>query len=395
LFAAVIMGLLLATLHGCALLVVAPLRGWRSQRAPRAGRLRLAVIVPCCGELQGELTANLLAIAGQRRLPDRLILVAREQRDSATPIMKRVQRRFPFVHIVFAGAAGACCQKNRNLLAGLAHAGDAEILVFADSDIRPGATWLDDLVEPLEADPSIGAASALCAAPAADGRLLSAMQALFTLHTAGFQRLGGLIWGGSVAVRVSVFAASGVAAAWARTAVDDLILWKRIRRHARVVTLPALRSGASARPTDWRSSLAWNVRQYQYSAIYFPVVYAALVAWELLAVATLLGLPVGAALGVPPATALAPAVAYLTTMTALDLALLSRAPGRSRAPARAAAALLFPLIIIYVALVAWRQRELIWAGIAYRMDDEGNVESVELRVPELQGEAPAADTEPS
>src|ERR1022692_996901 len=203
----------LAITHAVLLLVVAPLRGWKrcgSQRSHVAMRLRTTVIVPCCGDLDGELAENLHAIARQDRRPDRLILVARTDKDAAIPSMKRLKVAFPFVELVVSGGAKRCGQKNHNLLAAVALAGEAEVYVFADSDIRPEQSWLDALLEPLETDPSIGAATALCDLPPDDDSVVRVTQALFTLHQSRFQRLIAVTWGGSTAVRACLFHAAGL-----------------------------------------------------------------------------------------------------------------------------------------------------------------------------------------
>ena len=349
--------------------------------------MRVAVIVPCCNDLQGELQENLLAIARQRRRPDRLILVARGGGDTALPVMKALRRAYPFVRVVLAGAAETCSQKNHSLIAALAHTGHAELYVFADSDIRPDEEWLDDLLEPLETDPRIGASSALGALPAGDGRLVSAMQALFAMHQCGFQRLASYAWGGSMAVRASVFHAADVVPTWSRTVIDDLVLSRQVGRLARVVTLPAVHTGAAAKPGDWGACLLWSVRQYQYVKVHLSFAFRALVAWELLACAVVVVLPVGVLLGVPAAAAILPGLAYVGGMTVVNLVLFGIGRGRSGLLARVGASILFGFLVIYVTLAAWLQRKLIWRGIAYQMDDDGNVVSVQLRIPQLQGEA--------
>ncbi|MFL5393066.1 MAG: hypothetical protein ACJ79G_09545, partial [Myxococcales bacterium] len=133
-----------------------------------------------------------------------------------------------------------------------------------------------------------------------------------------------------------------------------------------------------------------TVRQFQYFKLHFPFAFRALVVWELLASAVLLGLPFGTVLDAPPAVTIAPAAVYLGGLTVMNLRLLDIGGGRSGPLARTAASILFAFLVIYVTLAAWRRRELIWHGIAYQMDAEGNVLSAQLRVPRLQGE-PEAD----
>ena len=386
----------LAVVHAVLLLVVAPLRGWKSRGLIGRARLRTAVIVPCCGDLDGDLAENLLAIAQQDRRPDRLILVTRNDGDAAISVMRRLQRAFPFVELVVSGKAERCGQKNHNLLAGVERAGDADVYLFADSDIRPDERWLESLLEPLESDPEIGAATALCDLPPADDSLVIATQSLFTLHQSRFQRLLAVTWGGSTAVRACLFRAAGVSAEWARAVLDDWVLWRRIAPLARIVTVPVINSGAESRTRTWSECLEWNVRQFQYFRLYGALAFHTLLATQLLTATVLVYLPARALmLGSQRIEALTPLAAYLILMTLLNLLLFRCARGRRIGfRQRLGASLLAPPLIALVTIAAWLRRAMVWRGITYRLDRHGRVRSMEVTAPDLQGEPSARVVHP-
>ena len=384
----------MATAHAVMLLLLAPLRGWK-RRGVRSGvRLRASVIVPCCGDLEGNLAENLRAIAQQERQPDRLILVSRSENDSAIPVMRRVQEEFPFVDVVVAGKAKRCGQKNHNLLAALKRVGESDVYVFADSDIRPDERWLDALLEPLESDCDIGVATALCDLPPVDDDLASATQALFTLHQSRFQRLIGIPWGGSTAVRVCLFNAAGVAAEWGRTVLDDWVLWRRVAPLARIVTVPLIRSGARSRARTWSECLGWNIRQFQYFRLYGALAFHTLLATQLLVAALLVYLPARALLrGAMNMEAVLPSLSYLGLMTLVNLLLFRCARGRTICfRQRLIASLLGSPLIASVTIAAWLRRTMVWHGITYHLDGRGRVRAMEVTSPELQGERPTGAT---
>jgi ceramide glucosyltransferase len=382
----------LAVTHAVLLLIVAPLRGWKRcgmRGEHSAVRLHTTVIVPCCGDLDGQLSDNLYAIASQDRRPDRLILVARTDKDAAIPTMRHLQRAFPFVEMIVSGKAERCGQKNHNLLAAIKVAGDAEVYVFADSDIRPDRSWLDALLDPLESDPNIGAATALCDLPPDGDSVVGVTQALFTLHQSSFQRLIAVTWGGSTAVRACLFHAAGVATEWAQTVLDDWVLWRRVAPFAKIVTVPVIVSGAKSRARTWSDCLSWNVRQFQYFRLYGALGFHTLLATQIVTTVLVGYLPLRALLmGLPFIEALGPSSGYMLLMTFVNLLLFRCARGRRIAfRQRLCASFLAAPLIAFVTIAAWLQRNMIWRGITYRVDRSGRVRSMEVTEPELQGEA--------
>lgn len=384
----------MAAAHAVMLLLLAPLRGWKRRGVRRGVRLRVSVIVPCCGDLEGNLGDNLRAIAQQDRRPDRLILVARSDNDKAIPEMRRVQQAYPFVEVVVAGKAERCGQKNHNLLAALRRVGDSDVYVFADSDIRPDERWLDALLEPLESDPCIGVATALCDLPPADAGLAAATQALFTLHQSRFQRLIGVPWGGSTAVRAGLFNAAGVAVEWGRTVLDDWVLWRRVAPLARIVTVPLIDSGARSRARTWSECLGWNIRQFQYFRLYGSLAFHTLLATQVLVAGFLVYLPARALVrGAMRIEAFLPSLNYVGLMTLVNLLLFRCSRGRRICfRQRFIASLLGSPLIAGVTIAAWLRRAMVWHGITYHLDGRGRVRAMEVTSPELQGEPVASAT---
>jgi hypothetical protein len=191
-----------------------------------------------------------------------------------------------------------------------------------------------------------------------------------------------------MAVRACLFRSAGVASAWGRTVLDDWVLWRCIAPRARIATVPSIRSGATSSAHCWRDCLEWNVRQYQYFKLYRALAFRTLVVTQLLAWGVCLGLPVRAFLrGSPIAETFWPSICYLALSALLNVALFQRTRGRVPMAQRLAASLITPPLIGYVTVAAWLRRALVWRGITYRMDRQGQVVSMKMDAPELQGES--------
>jgi hypothetical protein len=91
--------------------------------------------------------------------------------------------------------------------------------------------------------------------------------------------------------------------------------------------------------------------------------------------------------GSPIAEAFWPSICYLTLSALLNVALFQRTRGRVPMVKCLAASLITPPLIGYVTVAAWLRRALVWRGIAYRMDRQGQVVSMKMDIPELQGES--------
>ena len=118
---------------------------------------RCSLIIPCKG-LPKDLENHLKGFFEQDHSNYEIIFVTESETDPAVPVIRSIIRGKDNAKLAIAGLTKSCAQKNHNLLAALKLIDNPDILVFADSDIRPSPHWLRELTLPL-ASPKITATS--------------------------------------------------------------------------------------------------------------------------------------------------------------------------------------------------------------------------------------------
>jgi cellulose synthase/poly-beta-1,6-N-acetylglucosamine synthase-like glycosyltransferase len=230
----------------------------------------VALLVPCCG-LEPGLEENLRAIALQDYPDFELFLIVEDESDPAVPVIQSLrQSEKPPSRLIIAGPTQASSQKIHNLLAGLSHTGDQEVLAFADSDIRPSVSWLRRLVAPLE-DESVGVATGYRFYIPEKGSFASLLRSIWN---AGVLTILGdhdhnFAWGGSMAIRQQVFHAAEVAKSWHGALSDDYALTHAVRNAGyRVEFVPS-----SIVPTfgavNLKQVFRWCFRQMSITKVYW------------------------------------------------------------------------------------------------------------------------------
>jgi cellulose synthase/poly-beta-1,6-N-acetylglucosamine synthase-like glycosyltransferase len=238
---------------------------------------RCSIIVPCKG-LPKNFGKNLEGFLELEYPSFEVIYITESEKDPATPVIKEIVGRHVNARLVFAGLSTACAQKNFNLLAGVKEARNAEVLVFADSDIRPAKNWLSELVLPLS-DPKVAVTSGYRWLHASKGTIGEQSHAFANVFiyvlfaVASF--IGGVgLWGGSMAIRKKDFEDFGVAQKWGRTAVDDMSLSQLVRKKRRkgVVVPSSMTHSDELLPTA-RATSAWFTRQTMFLKAYFKPIW--------------------------------------------------------------------------------------------------------------------------
>jgi cellulose synthase/poly-beta-1,6-N-acetylglucosamine synthase-like glycosyltransferase len=237
----------------------------------------VAVIVPCKGDNDPSFGENLLSIICQHYSgPVQFVFCVESSADSALPVLTKLKQQFGHVKVCIAGLAQQSSQKNLNILRGLDLVGQADILLFADADIQPHPTWLQELVAPFS-DPKVGAVTGCFRrVPAsAEFRLGNYLAGLFgagIVTGMSDDRLGGL-WGGSLALRRTVVERLGLRERLATEIVDDIAIMHALHQHRverRYVSSCTLKSYCDMSAS---ASIEWLVRQFQFSQIYFKKLY--------------------------------------------------------------------------------------------------------------------------
>lgn len=243
---------------------------------------KTAVIIPCKG-LEPDFEENIIAYLAQDYRHYELIFVTESETDPAYLALKRIladSNRSAW--LITAGEAQNRGQKVHNLCAALdaLNAVDrkTEVLVFADSDARPDANWLQELVTPL-ADPRIAATTGFrWYLPMTAKSRRNFWAHLLSAWNAGALNLLGerssFAWGGAMAINRDTFDELRIKERWEAGAVsDDYVLSRAVHAaRLRIKFVPQCLVPSEADIT-WRNLLEFTARQMTITRVYAPRVW--------------------------------------------------------------------------------------------------------------------------
>lgn len=253
------------------------IRLWRLRPYPPTCDFSVAVIVPCKGSADPDFENNLLSIIHQDYVGSvQFVFCVESQDDTALPVLQRLEQSFERVSVCVAGLATRCAQKTYNLVKGMALVEKADIFLFADADVQPHTTWLQEMVAPFR-DLQVGAVTgSFRRIPmAANFRLGNYLAGLFSASiTAGISndRLKGL-WGGSLAVRKSLIDQYDLHEQLATNIVDDIAIMQALRQYKIKRSYVPSCTLKSYCDMSIQESIEWFVRQLQFSQIYLKDLY--------------------------------------------------------------------------------------------------------------------------
>jgi cellulose synthase/poly-beta-1,6-N-acetylglucosamine synthase-like glycosyltransferase len=173
-------------------------------------------------------------------------------------------------HVVIAGRPNGCGEKVNNLRAAILKATERfDVYVFADSDGRPGRSWLTKLVAPL-ADSNLGAVTAFRWFLPQTGGLWSALASAWNAPAATYlgEHHRNFCWGGGTAIRRERFEQCNVMEFWNGSVSDDFSLTHALRQSG----LPILFAPECIVPTmfdcDFGGLLEFTNRQIIITRVY-------------------------------------------------------------------------------------------------------------------------------
>lgn len=234
---------------------------------------RTAVLCPCKG-IEPGLERNLTGLCEFDHQNYEVYFALASESDPAVSIVKRVVAGSRGkAHIVVAGQPQECGEKINNLRAAIEQLPpDFEILVFTDSDGRPGRSWLRRLTGPLN-DNRIGAASTMRWLIANNNELptllLTAWNApIVTMLSENTAR--NFCWGGGTAIRRNIFDQSAVLDEWQHSVSDDYSMTNALqRRNLPIVFLPECLTPSFVE-TDFSGLMEFTNRQILITRVYSP-----------------------------------------------------------------------------------------------------------------------------
>lgn len=251
---------------------------------------RTAVLCPCRG-MEAGLERNLVSLCEFDHQNYEVFFIVASENDPAHSILKRVVASSRVkAHIVIAGPPQNSSEKVNNLRVAIEQLPpEFEVFVFADSDGRPGRSWLHKLVAPLS-DSRIGATSTMRWFVPTQNDLATAFLAAWNAPVVTM--LGGhtknFCWGGGTAIRRAVFDEIGMMDVWQYAFSDDYSLTTMIERGRRfVVFLPECLT-VSYVQTDFAGLLEFTNRQIRITKLYRPQMWGIAFATHFLYCVTLL-----------------------------------------------------------------------------------------------------------
>ncbi|MGB7232167.1 MAG: glycosyltransferase family 2 protein, partial [Candidatus Acidiferrum sp.] len=202
---------------------------------------KVAVLCPCKG-IEPALERNLVSLTEFDYQNYEIFFLIASANDPAYSILKRVAGSSRAkAHVIITEKPDGCGEKVNNLRLGLLQvASEFDVLVFVDSDGRPGKNWLHRMVAPL-ADSRIGATTTMRWLIPNKTNLPTALLAAWNapIVTMLSEKGKNFCWGGGTAIRRSVFDQSGVAEAWRHSVSDDYSMTRALELAARpIVFLP-------------------------------------------------------------------------------------------------------------------------------------------------------------
>ena len=234
---------------------------------------RTALLCPIKGVEPG-LERNLTALCEFDHQNYEVFFALASESDPAASIVKRVVAGSRGkAHLIFAGGPEGCGEKVSNLRAAIEQLPpDFELLVFADSDGRPGRSWLRRLSGPLR-DSQIGATTTMRWLISNNNELPSLLLAAWNapiVTMLGENTARNFCWGGGTAIRRAVFDQSAVLEEWEHSVSDDYSMTTALqRRNLPIVFLPECLT-ASFVETDLGGLMEFTNRQILITRVYSP-----------------------------------------------------------------------------------------------------------------------------
>jgi len=251
---------------------------------------RVAVLCPCKG-IEPGLERNLLSLTEFDRQNYELFFVLASGSDPARSIVERIAANSKVkARVIIAGIPTNSGEKVNNLRVAVEQLPpEFEVLVFTDSDGRPGTSWLHHLVAPL-GDVRIGATTTMRWLIPNRSNLPTALLAAWNapVVTMLSEKGRNFCWGGGTAIRRSIFEQSGVMDEWRNSVSDDYSLTRALERNNRsIVFIPECLT-LSYVETDFHGLLEFTNRQILITRVYAEKVWTPAAATHLLYCMTLL-----------------------------------------------------------------------------------------------------------
>jgi ceramide glucosyltransferase len=347
----------------------------------------VSIVAPNRGADAG-LKENITALLNQNYPEYEILFVFDRSEDPGLSLIEEIRATFGdparvTTRSIIAGAATDSGQKVHNLRAGVGDT-DArcEVLVFVDTDARPDANWLREIVAPL-ADENLGAATGYRWFVPERGGLASRLRSVWNASVAsalGSARHKNFCWGGSTAIRRSTFDRLTMRERWRGSVSDDFMITRVLNEAKLAIHFAPICLVPSIGDCDFHELLEFTTRQIKITRVYAPHLWKFVLLGALVFTLTFFGgcfLVIGrAALGlsfIVPLVLLCIIFALGATKAFVRWQAVMIPLSKYRKELRrdlAAQVLLWPfasLLYLYNAIAARFSRRIQWRGITYEL----------------------------
>ena len=287
---------------------------------------RVAVLCPCKGVEPG-LERNLVSLTEFNHQNYELFFILASDSDPAVATLNRVISSSRVkAHLIVAGPPQECGEKVNNLRVAIEQLPEEfEVLVFTDSDGRPGKSWLQRLTAPLD-DDRIGATTTMRWLIANCSNLATALLAAWNapIVTMLSEKGKNFCWGGGTAIRRSVFEGIGVLEQWRTSVSDDYSLTHSLQSAGRSIFFVPECLTVSFVETDIGGLFEFTNRQILITRVYAERIWRAAALTHLLYCVTVvlgLALAIGELVNERPALHLAALTFFILLLSAIRASL--------------------------------------------------------------------------
>ena len=343
---------------------------------------RVAVLCPCKGVEPG-LERNLVSLTEFNHQNYEVFFILASASDPAAAIVNRIISSSRVkAHLIVAGPPQECGEKVNNLRVAVEQLPEEfEVLVFTDSDGRPGKAWLQRLTAPL-GDERIGATTTMRWLIANRGNLATALLAAWNapIVTMLSEKGRNFCWGGGTAIRRSVFEGIGVLDEWRTSVSDDYSLTHSLERAGRSIFFVPECLTVSFVETDFSGLFEFTNRQILITRVYAGRIWRAAALTHLLYCVTVvlgLALAIGELINERPSLHIAALLFFILLLSAIRaslrlVAVTEMLPGsKAQIMSQAWVNIALPVVIPFLYLTNFAHslitRKIRWRNVHYEL----------------------------
>lgn len=229
------------------------------------------VIIPCKG-LEKGIESNLNEFCSQHYPTYNVVFVVDSKKDPVYKVLTKIKDNYSNVSVEITKPQKNCSGKIAALITGIESTSSTEVIVFADCDIKPENNWLQNLIEPLQ-DEKIGASTGYRWYFPSDFKT----QLISTWNMASiaflFHPKYNFTWGGSTAIKKTIFDDLDIKNKWKNAYSDDLVITNAIRNSEYYIYFQPKCIMESIPETSLTKFNEWGSRQYTWLRWYYPKIW--------------------------------------------------------------------------------------------------------------------------